>query len=269
MLQAQPTDEEPDVKNVILGLFMLSSASVAAAAAESTTHVVPLSRVETISGTKVKFDGTVTYTIPAGNCEPIPLELVVNLDDLDRNLLKIVKSAKVEKNKECGDRLSLSSARLSAKGDNLMAKVAGKVGREQCVKVFGTTVKTTIDGDAGVNATFDPKIDDNVLHMTLADGPHLDVPNDVMRAVLEALDLDKKIEEKMAEGIQKALDQPKSALQLPAELAGFTFKFDDAKIGTVDKRLSLIVTGSSPRTQPLIPKFLSYLGAPAAAAACQ
>ena len=101
------------MKNVILGLFMLSSASVAAAAAESTTHVVALSRVETISGTKVKFDGTVTYTIPTGNCEPIPLELVVNLDDLDRNLLKIVKSAKVEKNKECGDRLSLSSAGLS------------------------------------------------------------------------------------------------------------------------------------------------------------
>ena len=248
-------------------------------------YVLRMPRTVDISGTSVLFDGSISYAIPEKSCEPIPITFVVPLDDLNAKLIKIVKSTGIEKDQECGDRLEIHGAHLSADGGNLGAKVEGKVGRQECVKtkvpVFhGIEVtfenkivaSTTIDTDAGIEAVFDPVILNGALTAVLLGEPKLNVSNDILRGIAELFQVDNQLRDKIAEAIQKALAEPGAALQLPPTLAGFTFAFDDARADIVDGRLSLVITATSPRNQNLIGTFLSYLseqtGTQVAAASC-
>jgi hypothetical protein len=266
------------MRNLVPGAFAALLCCIAPAGAAD--HVIALSRSETISGKSVKFTGTVTYSVPDASCAPIPLKLVVFLDDLNAKLTGIVRATGVEKKEKCGDRISIRSARISASGGNLVANVEGRVGRQQCIKTklpalegLGVTIKNKVvsakvQTDASIEAVLDPRIEANKLRMVLVGKPKLKVSDEILHELLDSFNLESKVEQKIAEAIQEALNKPKSALQLPVELAGFVFNFDDASAGMVDGHLSLIVTGTSPRTQPLIPQFFNYIGVPAPKSPC-
>jgi hypothetical protein len=250
---------------VLMALSLLSPSGARAAA----DHVVPLSRTEAVSGVPVRFDGSVTYTIPEKSCAPIPLRLVVSLDDLNAKLTRIIKASKVERQKPCGERLTVDRARMWADGGHLSTRAEGAVGWQQCAKVMHkAVVLTTLHSGIGVEAAFQPRIEANRLHMDLVGKPRLEIADETLADLLKTFDPGGKLDAKLAEVVQTALNKPKAALQLPTELAGFTFTFDTARIDMVDGHLSLVVTGTSPRNQALMPKFFGYLGAPAQAA-CQ
>lgn len=255
----------PRLRIVLLSLslpFLLPTGARAEA-----DHVVPLSRTETVSGVPVRFDGNVTYTIPEKSCAPIPLKLVVSLDDLNAKLTRIIKASKVERQESCGERLAVDKARMWADGGHLSTKAEGTVGWQQCAKVMHkAVVLTTLHSGIGVEAAFQPRIEENRLHMDLVGKPRLHIADETLSDLLKTFDPGGKLDAKLAEVVQAALNKPKAVLQLPTELAGFTFTFDKASIDTVDGHLSLVVTGTSPRNQALMPKFFGYLGAPAPAA---
>jgi hypothetical protein len=254
----------------------------AAPRASADDHLVHLSRTETISGVQVEFPADVIYSIPADVCTPIRLELRIALNDLNSKLTQIVKSTGVEKHESCGDSITINNARIWPTNGRLAAKVEGNVGRQECIKTkvpefhgLEVTFKdrvvasTSIDSNASIEANFGLAVENNALRVSLIGEPQLNVSNDILRTLAQVFNLDDRIRLKLAEAIRAALLQPESALQLPSNLAGFEFKFDGARADTTDGSMNLIISGTSPRTQPLLTQLFTYLGGASGAAVAE
>src|SRR5690606_19893647 len=114
--------------------------------------------------------------------------------------------------------------------------------------------------NAGISATLQPTVEDNRLRLSLAGDPGLEISNDIVRALAEALNLKVVLANALGDEIERALSDPAAALQLPEELAGYELLFDTARIAVVNGRLSLVLDGRIPRRQPQLPAFLDFLG---------
>lgn len=244
--------------------FLISAVSSAAQ-----DYSIPLKRTEDVSGVSVNFDAVIKYSIPRNGCEPIPLKLTVSLKDLSDKLLPIIKATGIERRRKCGRTLSIEGAGLSADKGNFNAKIRGKVA--SCFRVLGK--RKRIRSNATMSASFAPVIANNTLTAKLVGRPTVHISNDVIRALADLFRVDNKVERKLADSIQKALSKPQSALQLPAEVAGFQFQFKSARAETIKGLPSLVVEGQAPRRQPVMDKFFGYLGVaagqPVTAAQCQ
>lgn len=241
-------------------------------------YSVPLKRDENISGVAVSFEGRADYSIPADQCAPIPLKLVVFLDDLNNKLPAIVRTTGVEKNESCGDKVEIHGAHIWTENGLLLAKVEGKVGRQECIKTkvpefkgIKITMKTrivasnTFETNASVSAAFKPSVehidqnDAGTLRFSQQGSADLRVSNDIYRNLLNLFNLDNKLEGKVTEAIQRALNDPKAALELPENLKSIRFRFESAAIESINGRLALSVSGQSPRSASPLADLFGYL----------
>jgi hypothetical protein len=243
------------------------------AAADDQQITVPLSRTEPVAGVPVTFEGKVTYSLVSGTCEPIPLQLVVHLDDLAAKLTEVGRGAGLERADECGTRITLHDSGLAEAGDDLAVRVDGHVAREECVTLLGAPIKTTYGSDATLEGELRPVISEGLLRTELVGTPRLTVRDPVLQAMVSVFEIDRQIAEPLERSIGEALSQPTSALELPKELVGFQIEYRTARIDTVDERLSLVVDAQAPRRQGGIASFMDYLtgfGAqPAAPSECR
>lgn len=243
-----------------------------AGAAHCETYRIDLQRNEVISGVAVPFSGYVDYDIAFQTCTPAPFKLVAYLDGLSQQLAQIIRSAGVERNEECGNKLSIGGAWIAAEGGQLHVKVDGHVGRQECVKTkvpefkgLKITMKNrvvasnTFETNASVEAWFAPALQNNSLAMQRK-AVNLNVSNDIYRNLLDLFDGDDRIKSKISESIDGALRDPKAALKLPENLAGFELAFDTVSAEAVDGKPALVLTGTTTRKQTLFGSFLGYLG---------
>lgn len=263
-------------KHIRTSMSMLASSVICffanAGAAHCETYRVDLQRNEIISGVSVPFSGYVDYDIAFQTCTPAPFRLVAYLDGLSQQLAPIVRSAGVERNEECGNKLSIGGAWIAAEGGQLHVKVDGHVGRQECVKTkvpefkgLKITMKNrvvasnTFETNASVEAWFVPTLHNNSLAMERK-SVNLNVSNDIYRNLLDLFDGDDRIKSKISESIDGALRDPKAALKLPESLAGFELAFDTVSAEAVDGKPALVLIGTTTRKQTLFASFLGYLG---------
>jgi hypothetical protein len=249
-----------------------------AAEAFAQEYSVPLKRHENISGVDVMFEGKADYSIPLDQCAPIPLKLIIYLDDLNSKLPAIVRTTGVEKNESCGDKVEIHGAHIWNENGLLIAKVEGKVGRQECIKTkvpefkgIKITMKTriiasnTFETNASVSAAFKPSVehkdqsDAGSLRFSQQGSADLRVSNDIYRNLLDLFNLDNKLEGKVTEAVQKALNDPKAALELPENLTSINFRFESAAIESINSRLALSVSGQSPRSASPLADLFGYL----------
>ena len=241
-------------------------------AASAKSYQLELKREEMIANVPVIFNSRVEYDLPDLSCNPIPVRLVVYLDTLSNALTSIAKVSGVERDDYCGDKVTITNARLWNERGQLHAKVDGHVGKQECIKTkipefsgFKVTMKdrvvasNTFETNVSLEASFTPLISNNLLTLQIVD-TRLNVSNDIYRGFLDMFDMKESLVKQLSEAIDSTLKDPRSALQLPQALAGFVLSFDKAAIEDVDGKLSLVVQGTAQRNQELFGSFLAYLG---------
>lgn len=238
---------------------LLACLAASAAMADAQRVEVPLSRTEPVVGVPVVFDGKVAYTVVADTCEPMPIELTVHMDDLDRRLTDIARASGLERTERCGTSIAVHDARLGRQAGDLQIRIDGHVEREECVVVFGNTIATRYGSDATLTGVLRPLVIEGKLRTELVGEPQLTVQDPLLQAAVELLDLDGQLGRDLARSVGDSLAQPESALELPDELVGFQISYEAARIDDVDGRLSLVVNALASRTQPAFGGFLDYL----------
>ncbi len=236
------------------------------------TYRVDLQRSEIIGGVAVAFSGYVDYDIALQTCTPAPFRLVAYLDSLSLQLAQIVRSSGVERDEECGDKLSIGGGWIAAEDGQLHVKVDGHVGRQECIKTqvpefkgLKITMKNRVvasnsfETNASIEAWFTPKLNNNSLAMQ-RNAVNLNVSNDIYRNLLDLFDGDDRIKSKISESIDGALRDPKAALKLPESLVGFELAFDTVSAEAIEGKPALVLTGTTTRKQTLFGTFLGYLG---------
>ena len=210
-----------------------------------------------ISGVAVSFSGTLSVRPTENQCGSLNAALVVDLQDFVTKATQIVRASGVEKNEECGDKVSITGTHLDRSGNGFRIKIEGNVGHQACVKadvpeVHGFEVKmvtkivgsTTVDTNASIVAVFAPLIENGrTLRLNRVGGIDVNVSNDALRYLLSATELDKRLVSHIERTVDKALAGDKARLVLPEALIGLEIHLKDANIEDGASGLALNVEG--------------------------
>lgn len=216
-------------------------------------------QVETVEGVQVVFTGALSAE-PSADCGLVEITARIDLSDLARKALQIMRTAGVERSQSCGDSVALSSVDLWAEGPNLGVKVNGSVARQECVKTkvpefrgLKMTMKerviasNTFRTNASLRGVFDPVVEDGRrLRARRVSGPTLAVSNDIYRNLLGMFDLKGMLTGKLERSVDAALGDSGAALVLPPHLTELKLAVTDARMDPAAKGLVLVLDGNAP-----------------------
>ena len=229
-------------------------------------------KMEQISSVEVKYPVSLKATFPANTCQPAILDITIRLDDLNRKLLRIVRSSGIETNEKCGNKLSLSDAHFFNRSNMLGVKVSGTVGRQECIRTkvpefrgLKVTMKNrvvasnTFRSDASINANFRPQIINNKLSVSLIGGPQINVNNNLYHSLGRLFNFNTRIRAKLATAINRALGDPGAVLHLPNNLTGLQITYNSMHFITENSQPAIKVRARVDHNHHLFTGFFQHI----------